>query len=77
MGELDLIKTHKEMKTVRRLPILIFCLTLLLSMSSCAVLVRNDNGRHKGWNKNSNNPHHTQSTNPGHHKEKQKGKHKR
>ncbi len=32
-----------------------------------------DNGKHKGWTKNTNNPHHPQTTNPGHTKHK-KGK---
>ncbi|SFU92479.1 hypothetical protein SAMN04487941_3399 [Pontibacter akesuensis] len=31
-----------------------------------------DNGLHKGWYKNPNNPHHPLTTNPGH--TKQKGK---
>ena len=33
---------------------------------------RKDNGLHKGWYKNPNNPHHPNTTNPGH--TKQKGK---
>ncbi|WP_219876384.1 hypothetical protein [Pontibacter aydingkolensis] len=33
---------------------------------------RKDNGLHKGWTKNPNNPHHPNTTNPGH--TKQKGK---
>lgn len=32
-----------------------------------------DNGLHKGWYKNSNNPHHPRTTNPGHTKHKGKG----
>ncbi|MCJ8167299.1 hypothetical protein MKJ04_20835 [Pontibacter sp. E15-1] len=31
---------------------------------------RKDNGKHKGWHKNSNNPHHPNTTNPGHTKHK-------
>jgi len=41
---------------------------LLLSTSSCAVYVKGDAGQHKGWYKNSNNPHHPNTTNPGHSK---------
>ncbi len=29
-----------------------------------------DNGLHKGWSKNTNNPHHPRTTNPGHTKSK-------
>lgn len=32
-----------------------------------------DNGLHKGWYKNPNNPHHPRTTNPGHTKQKKKG----
>ncbi|MFD2248352.1 hypothetical protein [Pontibacter ruber] len=31
---------------------------------------RKDNGLHKGWYKNPNNPHHPRTTNPGHTKHK-------
>lgn len=43
--------------------------TLLLSTTAC-VSVRHDKGKHKGWFKNSNNPHHPNTTNPGHTKGK-------
>lgn len=43
--------------------------TLLLSTTAC-VSVRHDKGKHKGWFKNSNNPHHPNTTNPGHTKNK-------
>ena len=33
---------------------------------------RKDNGLHKGWYKNPNNPHHPNTTNPGHAKKKGK-----
>ncbi len=54
--------------------------TVLLSLSSCVVLHRTEYrtspGLKKGWNKNSNNPHHPNTTNPGHTKDKsnKKGK---
>jgi hypothetical protein len=35
-------------------------------MSSCVVATKHDNGLHKGWTKNTNNPHHPATTNPGH-----------
>lgn len=38
---------------------------------------RKDNGLHKGWYKNPNNPHHPNTTNPGHTKGKSKGKGKK
>jgi hypothetical protein len=43
---------------------------MLFSMS-CVVVTpgaKKDNGKHKGWYKNRNNPHHPKSTNPGHNK---------
>ncbi|MBC5775555.1 hypothetical protein H8S95_15870 [Pontibacter sp. KCTC 32443] len=41
-----------------------------------ASTTRKDNGLHKGWYKNPNNPHHPNTTNPGHTKGKGKGKSK-
>lgn len=38
---------------------------ILLSTTAC-VTVKHDNGKHKGWTKNPNNPHHPNTTNPGH-----------
>ena len=35
---------------------------------------RKDNGLHKGWYKNPNNPHHPRTTNPGHTKHRGNGK---
>lgn len=43
---------------------------LLIIQSSCVVITTKDNGKHKGWHKNRNNPHHPATTNPG----KSKGK---
>ncbi len=43
---------------------------LFFSNTSCVVFVKHDNGKHKGWFKNSNNPHHPNTTNPGHTKKK-------
>lgn len=36
--------------------ILALCLTLMIGTTSCVVLIKKDNGKHKGWNKNQNNP---------------------
>lgn len=55
------------MKNIKTLVLLTVSLSLLAS--SCTVHVRHkhghDNGKHKGWYKNPNNPHHPKSTNPG------------
>lgn len=61
------------MKIFKQLALAVLCAGFLFSLTSCAVMVRKDNGKHKGWYKNSNNPHHPFSTNPG----KAKGKYKR
>jgi len=37
---------------------------ILLGSTSCLV-VRTDNGHHRGWHKNPKNPHNPISTNPG------------
>lgn len=52
--------------------ILILCIGLLFSMSSCVVVAKSDNGKHKGWYKNPNNPHNPNSINPGKSNGKQK-----
>ena len=61
------------MKLFRVVAVLALCAGLLFGATSCAVMVQKDNGKHKGWYKNSNNPHHPYSTNPG----KAKGKFKK
>jgi len=58
------------MKPSKTIAILALSLGLLFSTTSCLVLVKKDNGKHKGWHKNSNNPHHPNSSNPGHSKGK-------
>jgi hypothetical protein len=60
------------MKTIKATAILGLCTMLMFSAASCVVLLTEDNGNHKGWSKNTNNPHHPMTTNPGH----TKGKHK-
>jgi hypothetical protein len=53
------------MKTIRTVVIFVMCIGLLFSATACVVMTPKDNGNHKGWYKNSNNPHHPNSTNPG------------
>jgi ABC-type oligopeptide transport system substrate-binding subunit len=53
------------MKKFKTLIALILCMGLLISSTSCSVHFAKDNGKHKGWYKNSNNPHHVNTTNPG------------
>ncbi|WP_276498999.1 hypothetical protein [Pontibacter litorisediminis] len=43
-------------------------------ISKSKTATRKDNGLHKGWYKNPNNPHHPNTTNPGHTKHKGNGK---
>jgi hypothetical protein len=62
----------KKMKSFRTIIVLVFCMVFLYSTTSCAVFVVRDNGKHKGWHKNSNNPHTPFSTNPGKSKGNQK-----
>lgn len=57
-------------KTIKIASTMLLCSVLLLSTTSCFVAVSGDNGRHKGWYKNSNNPHNPRTTNPGHSKGK-------
>jgi hypothetical protein len=48
------------MKSLRTITILALSFMLLFSTTSCVVLVREDNGLHKGWFKSPNNPHNHQ-----------------
>lgn len=58
------------MKTFRNIVAMTLSLFFLANLTSCFVVLEKDNGKHKGWYKNPNNPHHPNSTNPG----KAKGK---
>lgn len=67
------------MKTIKTLAILIVCIGLLFSASSCTIVYfKKDNGKHRGWYKNPNNPHNPRHQNHPNesHPEKQKGKSK-
>jgi hypothetical protein len=45
------------MKKLKAILVLLFCLGFLFGSTSCAVFFTKDNGKHKGWYKNTNNPH--------------------
>ena len=62
------------MKKVKLFAVVIMSAGLLLGTSSCFIAVSKDNGQHKGWYKNPNNPHNPNTTNPGKAKGKGKGK---
>ncbi|MBW6483926.1 MAG: hypothetical protein K0B10_12820 [Vicingaceae bacterium] len=61
------------MKTLKIFAAMALCSGLLFNTSSC-VVVKKDGKRPPEWFKNTNNPHHPNSTNPG--KGNSKGKHK-
>ena len=67
------MKTYYDEK-LKTFAVVALCAGILFGASSCVVLVKKDNGKHKGWFKNPNNPHHPHSTNPA---GKSKGKHKK
>ncbi|MCB9194862.1 MAG: hypothetical protein H6598_01380 [Flavobacteriales bacterium] len=63
----------KKMITLLKLSLSIVALSFILN--SCAVFIaEKDHGKHNGWYKNTNNPHHPKSTNPGHQKKYKKEK---
>jgi ABC-type oligopeptide transport system substrate-binding subunit len=55
---------------MKKIFLLAFLSSILLLSTSACVSVRHDKGKHKGWFKNSNNPHHPRTTNPGQTKHK-------
>jgi hypothetical protein len=65
------------MKKIIKITLLLLCTGLFISLTSCAVLVpapKKDNGKHKGWYKNSNNPHNPRHENHQDDQNKSKGK---
>ena len=62
------------MKVFKLVIAVIFSIGLVFGTSSCATFTHHDSGQHRGWNKNSNNPHHYNSTNPGNAQGKHKNK---
>jgi glycerol uptake facilitator-like aquaporin len=63
------------MKTTLQFIGALFAGAMLLSVTPGCKAIKTDNGKHKGWFKNTNNPHHPLTTNPGH-ASKGKGKKK-
>jgi hypothetical protein len=61
------------MKSFKTIAALVLCIGFLFSVTSCVVFVKKDNGEHKGWYKNTNNPHNPHSTKP----EKDNDKHEK
>jgi hypothetical protein len=55
------------MKKVKLILAIALVMFYLMSLTSCFAPPRGfpGHGNPKGWNKNSNNPHHPNSTNPG------------
>jgi hypothetical protein len=50
------------MKTPQKIALIVLGILFLISMTSCAVYVKHDNGKHKGWYKNAGNPHNAMSS---------------
>jgi hypothetical protein len=44
---------------------LMLIIGLIFGAASCTRFFKKDKGKHMGWYRNSNNPHHINSTNPG------------
>jgi hypothetical protein len=65
---------NKKMKKGKLLISAALVLLFLSGLSSCIAPPQGYRGHDtpKGWNKNSNNPHHPNSTNPGHGHDKNK-----
>lgn len=53
------------MKPFKIVVALVLYMGIFFGTTSCLVVLKEDNGRRKGWFKNSHNPHHPHSTNPG------------
>jgi hypothetical protein len=55
------------MKMTQRFQLVTYSLFVgfVMSQTACIVYQDNGHGRHNGWHKNPNNPHHPGSTNPG------------
>lgn len=67
------------MKILKLFSVFVVSTGLMIGVNACTVhIFKKDNGKHKGWYKNPNNPHHPNTTNPGHTKppgqSKSKGK---
>jgi hypothetical protein len=53
------------MKKFKTIVIMALFLGLMSGAASCTVYFAKDNGKHKGWYKNSRNPHHPKKIKPG------------
>jgi len=65
------------MKSFKTISALTFSLLFLITQTSCQVVSDNgsgNNGKHRGWYKNPNNPHNPNTTNPGEGKTKSKSR---
>ncbi len=62
------------MKTLGIFAVILMFAGFLVCTSSCAVIVKRDNGVHRGWYKIPDRPHHQNSENPGKHKGNRKNK---
>jgi hypothetical protein len=60
------------MKTIRAFFVMVIFLGLLFGSASCTVFFTKDNGKHKGWYKNSGNNHNANHSDQGNHKNKNK-----
>jgi hypothetical protein len=61
------------MKTPQKIAVIVLSILFVLSLTSCYVQVKKDNGNHKGWTKNPKNPHHPANVaQPGNQKTKGK-----
>ena len=65
-------------RKLKTLALLLILVSIGTSLNSCSIQIRKSvHSDKKGWNKNSNNPHHPQTTNPGHTKKDKKKKNKK
>jgi len=63
-----------NMKKFRIILMMFLCLGIISGTTSCIIFLKTDNGGKRGWTKNTNNPHHPNTTNPGHTKGKHRNK---
>lgn len=64
------------MKLLLKIAVLVFCVGLFFSISSCAVELRQDHGNHRGWYKSQNKSHYRAKPGKTMHESKHKPKHK-
>jgi hypothetical protein len=56
------------MKKLKMIIPILLSMILVINLTSCFLIVneKKDNGQHKGWYKNTNNPHNILTTKKGH-----------